>query len=216
MIALKTPEQGAATSVLLAAAPELEGVGGRYYEDCAEAEVVERRGMGKRWRRALRAGPDNADRLWALSEQTLGATVWAELIHSWRAMSAAVPRRGHRPHALHRQAHPGRPLRSRRAGRLRDGDDALRRLVTIPISHYCEKARWALERAALDYREERHVQGVHQFASRRAGGSRHAAGARHRARRLRRLGVDRPLRRPPPRAGAPVVHRRPGGRGALA
>ena len=44
------------------------------------------------------------------------------------------------------------------------------RLVTIPISHYCEKARWALERASLDYREERHVQAVHRFAARRAGG----------------------------------------------
>jgi glutathione S-transferase len=44
------------------------------------------------------------------------------------------------------------------------------RLVTIPISHYCEKARWALERAGLDYREERHVQGIHQLAARRAGG----------------------------------------------
>lgn len=44
------------------------------------------------------------------------------------------------------------------------------RLVTIPISHYCEKARWALERAGLPYREERHVQGVHQLAARRAGG----------------------------------------------
>lgn len=44
------------------------------------------------------------------------------------------------------------------------------RLVTIPISHYCEKARWGLERAGLPYREERHVQGVHQLAARRAGG----------------------------------------------
>jgi glutathione S-transferase len=44
------------------------------------------------------------------------------------------------------------------------------RLVTIPISHYCEKARWALERAGLPYREERHVQGVHRVAARRAGG----------------------------------------------
>jgi glutathione S-transferase len=44
------------------------------------------------------------------------------------------------------------------------------RLVTIPISHYCEKARWGLERARLDYREERHVQGVHRLAARRAGG----------------------------------------------
>jgi glutathione S-transferase len=44
------------------------------------------------------------------------------------------------------------------------------RLVTIPISHYCEKARWALERAGMEYREERHVQGIHQLAARRAGG----------------------------------------------
>ena len=44
------------------------------------------------------------------------------------------------------------------------------RLVTIPISHYCEKARWALERAGIGYREEPHVQGIHQLAARRAGG----------------------------------------------
>ena len=44
------------------------------------------------------------------------------------------------------------------------------RLVTIPISHYCEKARWALERAGVSYREERHVQGIHRLYARRAGG----------------------------------------------
>ncbi len=44
------------------------------------------------------------------------------------------------------------------------------RLVTIPISHYCEKARWALERVGLAYREERHVQVIHRLAVRRAGG----------------------------------------------
>jgi glutathione S-transferase len=44
------------------------------------------------------------------------------------------------------------------------------RLVTIPISHYCEKARWALERAGIPYSEERHVQGIHRIAARRAGG----------------------------------------------
>ncbi|HEV7713446.1 MAG TPA: SDR family NAD(P)-dependent oxidoreductase [Asanoa sp.] len=33
----RTPEQGAATSVLLAASPLLDGVAGRYFEDCAEA-----------------------------------------------------------------------------------------------------------------------------------------------------------------------------------
>jgi glutathione S-transferase len=46
----------------------------------------------------------------------------------------------------------------------------MRRLITLPISHYCEKARWALERAGLVYREERHVQVVHRVVSRRAGG----------------------------------------------
>jgi len=44
------------------------------------------------------------------------------------------------------------------------------RLVTIPISHFCEKARWALDRSGLPYREERHVQLFHYFAARRAGG----------------------------------------------
>jgi glutathione S-transferase len=44
------------------------------------------------------------------------------------------------------------------------------RLVTIPISNYCEKARWALERAQMPYNEERHVQGIHRLAARRAGG----------------------------------------------
>ena len=46
----------------------------------------------------------------------------------------------------------------------------MRRLLTLPISHYCEKARWALDRAGLAYREERHVQGIHQLVARRAGG----------------------------------------------
>jgi glutathione S-transferase len=44
------------------------------------------------------------------------------------------------------------------------------RLITIPISHYCEKARWALERAGIAYREERHVQGIHRLKAARAGG----------------------------------------------
>ena len=44
------------------------------------------------------------------------------------------------------------------------------RLITIPISHYCEKARWALDRAGIPYKEQRHIQGVHQIAASRAGG----------------------------------------------
>jgi glutathione S-transferase len=47
-------------------------------------------------------------------------------------------------------------------------------LVTIPISHFCEKARWALDRAAVPYVERRHMQIVHQFAARMAGGGRTA------------------------------------------
>jgi glutathione S-transferase len=43
-------------------------------------------------------------------------------------------------------------------------------LITIPISHYCEKARWALERARVPYRERAHLQLIHRFAVRRAGG----------------------------------------------
>ena len=35
------------------------------------------------------------------------------------------------------------------------------RLITIPMSHYCEKARWALERLGLAYHENRHLQGFH-------------------------------------------------------
>lgn len=49
-------------------------------------------------------------------------------------------------------------------------EQPLLRLITIPISHYCEKARWALDRAELPYREERHIQGIHRVAARRAGG----------------------------------------------
>ena len=45
-------------------------------------------------------------------------------------------------------------------------------LITIPISHYCEKARWALDRAGIPYRERAHLQAIHWFAVRRAGGAR--------------------------------------------
>jgi NAD(P)-dependent dehydrogenase (short-subunit alcohol dehydrogenase family) len=65
---LKTPEQGAATSVLLAASPLVEGVGGRYFEDCNEAPVLKQRpeaGMGGVAPYAI--DPGNAWRLWEVS-----------------------------------------------------------------------------------------------------------------------------------------------------
>jgi glutathione S-transferase len=39
------------------------------------------------------------------------------------------------------------------------------RLITIPISHYCEKARWALERARVAYDEEGHAPLLHWRAT---------------------------------------------------
>jgi NAD(P)-dependent dehydrogenase (short-subunit alcohol dehydrogenase family) len=75
-VRLKTAEQGAATSILVATSPDLEGVGGRYYEDCAEATVVERRGeWGGGGVAPYALDADNADRLWELSERLLGAHV---------------------------------------------------------------------------------------------------------------------------------------------
>ena len=70
---VKTVEQGAATSVLLATSPSLEGVGGRYFEDCNEARVVERRGApGSGGVAAYAVDPANAERLWEVSLRMTG------------------------------------------------------------------------------------------------------------------------------------------------
>jgi NAD(P)-dependent dehydrogenase (short-subunit alcohol dehydrogenase family) len=67
----KTPEQGASTSTLLAVSPLLNGIGGRYFEDCHEAEVDTATpptfGVAAY---ALDAG--NADRLWDESLRLVG------------------------------------------------------------------------------------------------------------------------------------------------
>ncbi|MDT7794993.1 MAG: hypothetical protein QOD59_4434 [Mycobacterium sp.] len=69
----KSVEQGAATSVLLAASPLLDGIGGRYFEDCNEAVVVNRRGGPGRGGVAPYAlNPANAERLWELSLNLVG------------------------------------------------------------------------------------------------------------------------------------------------
>lgn len=38
------------------------------------------------------------------------------------------------------------------------------RLITIPISHYCERARWALSYAGMAFEEDRHLQAFHRKA----------------------------------------------------
>jgi glutathione S-transferase len=43
-------------------------------------------------------------------------------------------------------------------------------LVTIPFSHYCEKARWALDRAGLRYDESAHLPLFHYPSALAAGG----------------------------------------------
>lgn len=44
------------------------------------------------------------------------------------------------------------------------------RLITIPLSHYCEKARWVLDFTGVDYREEAHAPVAHLRATRGVGG----------------------------------------------
>ncbi|MFC5523540.1 glutathione S-transferase family protein [Polaromonas jejuensis] len=43
-------------------------------------------------------------------------------------------------------------------------------LITMPHSHYSEKARWALDWLSLPYREEPHAPLLHRFATTRNGG----------------------------------------------
>ena len=43
------------------------------------------------------------------------------------------------------------------------------RLITIPYSHYCEKARWALDRAGVPYVEEGHLPIAAWIPAKRAG-----------------------------------------------
>ena len=70
----KTIAQGAATSVLLAASPLLEGIGGRYFEDCNEAPVVRRRPADFGGGVAPYAlDPANAERLWAIALELVTA-----------------------------------------------------------------------------------------------------------------------------------------------
>ena len=67
----KNPAQGAATSVLLAASPLLQGVGGRYFEDCNEAEVVSEPVMFGGGVNPWALDPGNAARLWEVAFESL-------------------------------------------------------------------------------------------------------------------------------------------------
>lgn len=60
----KTPEQGAATSALLAASPLLEGISGFYFEDSNQAKVVLSRPADFCGVAPYAVDPENANRLW--------------------------------------------------------------------------------------------------------------------------------------------------------
>lgn len=68
----KTPEQGAATSIWAAVAPELTGTSGRYLEDCAIAEPWTQGGPPPRGHYLPYAlDPGSAERLWEVSHKLL-------------------------------------------------------------------------------------------------------------------------------------------------
>jgi NAD(P)-dependent dehydrogenase (short-subunit alcohol dehydrogenase family) len=70
-VSWKTPQQGAATSALLAVSPLLAAIGGRYFEDCNEAlpnVPGTRRGVA-----AHALDPEAAARLWQVSAEHIGA-----------------------------------------------------------------------------------------------------------------------------------------------
>ncbi len=74
----KTPEQGAATSVWAATAPELEGKGGLYLDDCriASERTSEDDPSGyEGWAR----DPEAARRLWTVSEEHVGERFAADV-----------------------------------------------------------------------------------------------------------------------------------------
>lgn len=46
----------------------------------------------------------------------------------------------------------------------------IHKLITMPMSHYCEKARWALDICGVAYNEEAHPPGCHVMATKPFGG----------------------------------------------
>lgn len=69
---LKTPEQGASTSVWAAVGSELHRMGGLYLEDCQEAVEMNPDQPTLGGCRPYARSPESADRLWTLTEQLIG------------------------------------------------------------------------------------------------------------------------------------------------
>lgn len=67
----KSPQQGAATSVLLAASPLLDKISGRYFENCNESEIVTERPAIFEGVANYALDKGNAERLWEVSLKML-------------------------------------------------------------------------------------------------------------------------------------------------
>ncbi|MEU0882364.1 SDR family NAD(P)-dependent oxidoreductase [Lentzea sp. NPDC005914] len=68
---VKTPEQGAATTLVVATSPLLDNVSGKYFEDCNEAAPAAP-GTHLRGVASYAQDPEAATQLWKVSEATLG------------------------------------------------------------------------------------------------------------------------------------------------
>jgi len=70
---MKTPEQGAATSVFVATSPLFDHIGGRYFDDCNESEVVDEIVDGLHGVRVYALDSGAAQRLWDLSDELISS-----------------------------------------------------------------------------------------------------------------------------------------------
>ena len=68
----KSPTQGAATEIWAAVSPELDGISGVYLEDCHIAEHIPSDNYGAAGVVPEALDPETAERLWAMSEATVG------------------------------------------------------------------------------------------------------------------------------------------------
>ena len=68
-------DRGAATSILVATSPQLDGIGGRYFEDCNQAPVLhpDAPNTTSSGVAAYALDPANANRLWGMSLEMLAS-----------------------------------------------------------------------------------------------------------------------------------------------
>ncbi|HYE27450.1 MAG TPA: oxidoreductase [Allosphingosinicella sp.] len=71
MAMLKTPEQGAATTIWALTSPRLDGMGGLYCEDCDVAQLADETSQRYQHVRPWACSEQGAERLWTMSERMI-------------------------------------------------------------------------------------------------------------------------------------------------